>query len=134
MGGLSWTNIKPGQMVNGSFQVQNVGAPHSLLNWTVNVSSLDWGTWSCNLESGENLTPEDGQVTVNVSVIAPNEKYSKFEGYLRVENKDNPSDYCLIPVYLKTLLTQDLYFQHFFEKILERFPHAFPILRQLLGC
>jgi hypothetical protein len=133
MGSLSWTNIKPGQMVNGSFQVQNVGAPHSLLNWTVNVSSLDWGTWSCTLESGENLTPEDGQVTVNVSVIAPNEKYSKFEGYLRVENKDNPSDFCLIPVYLKTLLTQDLYFQHFFEKILGRFPHAFPILRQLLG-
>jgi hypothetical protein len=109
IGSLSWTNVQPGKTVNGSFQVQNIGAPGSLLNWTINVSSLTWGTWSCTPESGENLTPEDGQVTVSVSVIAPNEKRSKFEGYLRVENKNNPEDFEVIPVYLKTPVTDHEY-------------------------
>jgi hypothetical protein len=88
--------------VNGSFQVQNIGDPGSLLNWTTNVSSLDWGTWTFNPESGENLTPEDGQVTVQVSVVAPNEKNSEFQGYIRVENRDNSTDFDVISVYLKT--------------------------------
>jgi len=130
---LSWTDIKPGQMVNGSFQVQNIGAPGSLLNWTVNVSSLTWGIWSCTPESGENLTPEDEQVTVNISVIAPNEKNSKFEGYLRVENKDNSQDFDIVPVYLKTPKSTAFMFKSLLlYKLLERFPNAFPILRHLL--
>ena len=37
-----------------------------------------------------------------VSVIAPNEKNSEFQGQLKVENMDNSSDFDLIPVYLKT--------------------------------
>jgi hypothetical protein len=124
-GSLSWTNVHPGQMVNGSFQVQNIGAPGSLLNWTINVSSLTWGIWSCTPDSGENLTPEDGQVTVSVSVIAPNEKKSTFEGNLRVENKDNPNDFDVIPVSLKTPATAHMtpflwtLMQQFFNKIRE---------------
>jgi hypothetical protein len=101
-GSLSWTDVKPGATVNGSFQVQNIGDTGSLLNWTINTSSISWGTWSFTPESGENLTPEDGQVTVQVSVVVPNEQNSEFEGYIRVENQDNPEDFDLIPVYLKT--------------------------------
>jgi hypothetical protein len=101
-GSLSWTKVQPGEMVNGSFQVQNIGAPGSLLNWTINVSSIDWGTWTFNPESCENLTPEDGQTTVQVSVVAPNQENSEFEGYIRVENQDNSTDFEVIPVYLKT--------------------------------
>jgi hypothetical protein len=131
-GSLSWTNIEPGATVVGSFQVQNIGDAGSLLNWTVNTSSITWGTWSFTPTSGEDFTPEDGQVTVHVSVVAPNEKNSEFQGYLRVENQDNSTDFCLIPVYLKTPLSQDLYFQQFFERIFQQFPHAFPLLRHLL--
>ena len=103
-GSLSWTNIEPGATVNGSFQVQNIGNISSLLNWTINTSLISWGTWSFTPEFGENLTPEEGQVTVHVSVIAPDEANSDFEGYIRVENKDNPNDFDLIPVSLKTPL------------------------------
>ncbi len=92
-GSLSWTDIKPGATVTGSFQVQNIGNSSSLLNWTINTSSITWGTWTYTPESGENLSPGDGQVTVQVSVIAPDEKNSEFEGYIRVENKDNPNDF-----------------------------------------
>jgi len=101
-GSLTWTNIEPGATVNGSFQVQNVGDTGSLLNWTINISSISWGTWSYTPESGENLTREDGQVTVHVSVVVPNQGNSDFEGYVRVENKDDPADFGIIPVSLKT--------------------------------
>jgi hypothetical protein len=101
-GSLSWTNIKPGATVTGSFQIQNIGDTGSLLNWTINSSSITWGTWSYAPEFGENLTPEDGQITVQVSVIAPDEPKSDFEGYLRVDNVNDPTDFELIPVILKT--------------------------------
>jgi hypothetical protein len=103
-GSLSWNNVQPGETVKGSFQVQNIGGPDSLLNWTINVSSIKWGIWSFTPASGENLSPEDGQITVHVSVIAPSEENSDFEGYIRVENQNNSTDFKNIPVYLKTLL------------------------------
>ncbi len=56
-GSLSWTDIEPGATVSGSFQLQNIGDTGSLLNWTINTSSINWGTWSYTPESGENLTP-----------------------------------------------------------------------------
>jgi hypothetical protein len=101
-GSLSWNKIKPGATVNGSFKLQNIGDSGSLLNWTINVSSFDWGIWSFIPEKGENLTPENGQIIVQVSVVSPNKQNSKFEGYIRVENKNDPEDFDLIPVYLKT--------------------------------
>ena len=101
-GSLSWMNIQPGATVQGSFQVQNIGDLGSLLNWRINMSSMTWGTWTVTPESGENLTPEEGQITVQVSVVAPNEENTEFEGYIRVENQDNATDFAVIPVYLKT--------------------------------
>ncbi|MCX6663868.1 MAG: aryl-sulfate sulfotransferase [Euryarchaeota archaeon] len=101
-GSLSWTDIEPGETVTGSFQVQNVGNITSLLNWTIDISSVPWGTWSYTPESGENLSPGDRQVTVQVSVVAPDEKNSDFAGYIRVENKDNPDDFEWIPISLTT--------------------------------
>jgi hypothetical protein len=100
---LSWTNIKPGKTVTGSFQVQNIGNRNSSLNWKINnTTSISWGTWSFTPESGENLKPSDGYVTVHVSVIAPDEKNAEFEGYILVENIDNPNDFEVIPVSLTT--------------------------------
>jgi hypothetical protein len=132
-GSLSWTDITPGQTVNGNVRVENIGAPGSLLNWTINVSSITWGTWSCTPGDGENLTPEDGQVTVNISIIAPDEKNSIFEGYLRVENTGDPQDFEVVPVYLQTPKSAVFMFQSFLlHKILDWFPNAFPVLRHLL--
>ncbi len=132
-GSLSWTDTEPGSTVIGSFQLQNIGDNDSSLNWTIDSSSISWGTWSFNPESGTRLTPKDGQVTVQVWVVAPNEENTEFQGNLRVENQDNSSDFCVIPVYLKTPLSQDLYFQQFFERMFQQFPYAFPILRYLMG-
>jgi Arylsulfotransferase (ASST) len=133
-GSLSWTNIKLGATVSGSFQVQNIGGNSSLLNWTINTSSISWGTWTITPESGENLTPDEGKVTVQVSVIAPNEPKSEFEGYIRVENINNPTDYELISVTLKTPATSQIHqFRTFFNQILYFLLFRFRIISVFLN-
>ncbi len=132
-GALTWTDIKPGATVNGTFEVQNIGDNGSFLNWTINISDVLWGVWSFTPESGKNLTPEEGSVVVQVRLTTPMEKNTEFSGHIRVENKDNPNDFSVISVFLKTSRCQNLFFQHFFERLFERFPHAFPILRYRIG-
>ena len=127
VGSLSWNNVEPGETVNGSFKVQNTGDEGSLLNWKVNTSSITWGTWSFDPISGKNLTPENGQVTIEVLVIAPNVINSEFQGQLKVENQDNSSDFDLIPVYLKTPRNKaigNVLFWRLYEQ--------FPLLQKLL--
>jgi len=103
-GNISWTDIKPGDTVQGTFQVENIGSPNSTLNWTIDTYP-SWGTWSFTPKSGENLTPEAGPLTVQVSVITPDQQNTKFEGFIRVINKDNPNDFNLIPISLTTPLS-----------------------------
>ncbi|MFA5102922.1 MAG: aryl-sulfate sulfotransferase [Candidatus Thermoplasmatota archaeon] len=103
-GSLAWRWVRPGEMVTGSFQIQNIGGAGSLLNWSINLSSLEWGTWSFTPSVGVGLSPGDGAVTVQVSVVAPQEPFSKFEAFVRVENQDDPSDFDIVPVFLKTPL------------------------------
>jgi hypothetical protein len=102
-GSMNWTNIKPGGTVHGSFQVENIGEPNSTLNWTVDTYPA-WGTWTFTPHSGERLTPELGPTTVEVYVTAPDQKNTESQGYIRVVNIDNSSDFNLIPVSLKTPL------------------------------
>jgi hypothetical protein len=117
-GSLSWSNVKPGETVNGIFKVQNIGDNSSLLNWTINVSSIIWGNWTFSPLFGVNLTPEEGQVTVQVSVVAPNEIYSVFWGNITIENQDNYTDFDIIPVNLKTPLKIKEHFSPFFQFML----------------
>jgi hypothetical protein len=101
-GSLSWTRLQPGETATGNFTVRNIGEEGSSLNWTVNTSSVTWGNWTFAPQSGINLTPEDGNIIVNVTVTAPEEKHETFQGYIRVENRDNSPDFELIPVSLTT--------------------------------
>jgi hypothetical protein len=131
-GSLSWSNIKPGATVHGSFQVMNIGDNDSLLNWSVN-NTLTWGTWTFNPSSGDGLTPAQGLVTVEVYLVVPKEKNAVFQGNITIVNKENSSDYCMIPVTLTTPLSQHIEHHGFIERLLVRFPHAFRILRYLMG-
>ena len=123
-GTLFWTDVKPGDTVNGSFIVQNIGGEGSLLNWKINNSSIDWGNWTFNPESGMNLTPEDGKVTVLTSVVVPYKEKTKFEGYIRIENKNDTTDFDVIPIYLETPRNRvfNSPFLEFFKKYLNLFP------------
>ncbi|EMR75277.1 hypothetical protein MBGDF03_00902 [Thermoplasmatales archaeon SCGC AB-540-F20] len=132
-GSLSWSNVKPEETVEGSFTVKNIGDPGSLLDWEV-AEYPEWGTWNFMPSSGEDLKPEDGAVTVQVTCIAPDGKNEEFTGSIRIINSENASDYCTINVSLST--PKNKLFIHNFPLIswlFERFPNMFPILRQLIG-
>jgi len=131
-GSLSWSSIQPGQTVQGTFQIENIGEAGSLLNWEINTSSISWGTWSFIPQYGNDLIPEDGLFTVQASVLVPYEEDKEFTGYLRVENKDDPRDFDVISVYLKTLKTTDFSFiSLLMNRLFERFSNGFPILQEL---
>lgn len=131
-GGLSWSSVKAGEEVTGNFTVENIGDSYSLLDWEVSEWP-DWGNWTFTPLSGNNLKPEDGAFTVNVEVVAPDEKNENFSGVVKIINKENSSDFCTIDVSLATPKNKP--FNHNFPLLswfLEQFPHALPILRYLL--
>jgi hypothetical protein len=130
-GSLAWSDVKPGETITGNFQIMNVGEPDSLLNWTI-ASFPDWGTWTFSPASGMNLIPQNGPVTVNVSVIAPDIKDNAFQGQVIIVNSDNASDFYKIPVSLMTPLNTGIMHDGFMVRLLIRFSYAFSALRQFL--
>jgi hypothetical protein len=109
-GGLSWSNVKTGDTVSGSFTVSNVGDPGSELSWCINsLPNLDGehGTseWDVSPMEGDGLKPEDDPVTVEVSVTIPDKLSNKdqdFDGSIVVMNRDDIFDKESISVYLST--------------------------------
>ena len=131
-GSLSWSDVPPGGTVYGSFEVSNCGDDGSELDWSVDTWPA-WGSgWTFNPASGTGLTPAASPVTVQVQVTAPSDPETEFQGNVTIINSNNPSEECLIPVYLKTPKTKGLH-TVFFPRLLERYPNAFPMLRQILG-
>ena len=108
-GTLSWTNVKPGATATGTFTVENIGEPLSLLDWEIE-SYPNWGTFTFDPTSGINLTPEDGAITINVEVTAPDETETKFSGEIKIVNSENPDDFCIIDVSLATPVSQQSLF------------------------
>lgn len=122
-GDLSWVDVSPNSTVTGSFTVENVGDPGSELNWEV-TSFPEWGVWTFTPASGSGLTPENGPLTVNVSVTAPPDENTEFTGRVKVVNTDNISDYCEIDIYLKTPRSKSMY-HPVQSRIINQVPNAF---------
>jgi len=128
-GELSWEDVLPSSTVEGSFTVKNVGDSGSELNWEI-TGFPEWGDWTFTPVSGSGLTPENGPLTVNVSVTAPPDENTKFTGKVKVVNTENVSDYCEIDIYLKTPRSKSLH-HPILSRILNRFPNAFPVLQYI---
>jgi cathepsin X len=128
-GSLSWSNAKPGNIVTGSFTVENIGAPFSELEWNI-TDWPDWGEWTITPMYGDGLAPEDGQITVEVSVVVPDEKKLNLSGNITVINTGLESDYEKIRVSLVTPKIKEI--NKPFLNFLENHPNLFQILRQLL--
>jgi hypothetical protein len=132
IGSLQWGDVGAGTTVTGNFTVKNIGDPTSELYWEISEFP-EWGTdWTFTPDHGDALTPEEGEFTVEVSVVAPPDKNKLFTGVIKVINTNDPSDHDSIPVTLKTPRSKPV-FINIFEKILNTFPNAFPMLRLLLG-
>ncbi len=132
IGSLSWTDVKPGSTVTDDFRVKNVGDPGSLLDWEI-TEWPDWGTWTFTPSSGEDLTPEDDYITVEVEVVAPDENEENFTGEVKVVNLEDPDDFEIIDVSLTTPRNKAFNIFLQFLSFLEQHPNLFPILRHLLG-
>ena len=124
-GNFSWTDVKPGEIVTGSFTVENIGTPLSYLNWEI-VQWPTWGTWTLTPSSGINLKPEDGVVNVQISVEAPHSDIpDEYYGEIRIINQDNPDDHCKINARLVTPKCKNIVNSHplqFLKEILQNFP------------
>ena len=131
-GSLTWTDVRPGARMNGSFTVRNVGSALSNLSWEVS-SWPAWSTWTFTPQQGDHLTPEDGSITINVSVDAPNKKRTEYTGLIRIVNKENTSDNETISVSLTTPYKPDYRLFDLLRFFMDRFPRAFPLLRYLFG-
>lgn len=127
-GVLYWPSVKAGSTVNGSFTIENVGEPGSEINWEV-LLWPDWGTWSFEPLSGENLTPENGPITINVSVVVPNQKNKHFTGFVKIVDVENSANSCIVHISSTTKLSRNINFYN----ILQRNLYAFRILRFLLN-
>jgi C1A family cysteine protease len=130
-GDLRWTDVKPGSIISGSFIVENIGDPGSNLNWDIS-DYPEWGEWTFSPSNGEDLKPEDGEITVQVDVVAPDIQVTTFEGTVQVINMADDEDFELISAYLSTPRIRSSY-NFLFLRLLERFPNAFPILKLLFG-
>jgi len=121
-GSLSWTNVEPSSTVTGSFTVKNIGDPGSELDWEI-IEWPDWGDWSFDPDSGTGL-PDGGSETVDVEVAAPDDPNTEFTGEVKVINSNDPTDYEIIPVYLKTPVNQNSMNSQvleFLQKVVQRF-------------
>jgi hypothetical protein len=126
---MSWDNVKPGDTVEGKFHVWNCGDEGSSLSWQVD-SWPDWMT-----DGGVVFTPASGTevyggpgTEVSFTFTAPAEEEQTYSGKVKVINTDDPSDYCDMPVELKTPRTRGIFFN-----FLEYIVNQFPMLKALFG-
>jgi len=131
-GSLGWMEVKPGVTVTGSFTVENIGDLGSSLSWEI-YKHPEWGEWAFEPESGTDLYPEDGTVTIKATCIVKDMKNRNYTGTIRVKNTEN-NQYCEVPVYCSvpkikfyTLVS------NFISWIFQSFPNAFSILKYLMG-
>jgi len=131
-GDLIWDEVPAGSTVNGTFEISNCGEEDSLLNWQFK-SAPSWpgAIFEIEPDSGVDLAYGDS-VTITVQVTAPSEKKQTFTGKIRMINSDNASDYCEIDISLTTPRAKIFTGFNLLQRILQRFPNTFPILRQIL--
>ncbi len=129
-GSLSWSNVQPGSTVKGNFTVENIGVAGTLLDWEIS-NKPSWANWTFKPESGEDL--ETGvPVIVEVTAISPNKENSEFSGEIKIINKENTSDNCIIPVYLNTPKNKQYNINLPFQRFLDNYQRMFLILRHLI--
>jgi len=138
-GSLSWSRIKQGSTVYGNFIVKNVGESGSLLDWKISEYP-SWGTWVFTPSEGYDLTPEAGEITVVVTLVAPKAKSisfvynlyktEEFTGNVTITNQENPSDKEVIPVSITVSKSKAFTYLDFYRLLIFRFPFFEKMLKQ----
>jgi hypothetical protein len=123
-GDLSFEDVEPNGTVSGTITVENIGDPDSNLDWEVQ-SFPDWGTWTFDPESGEDLLAGDS-VEITVDIVAPDEEETEFTGEVVLVNSGDDTDTCTVQVSLVTPVSHSYPFLEFLAQ-------RFPILAKILA-
>lgn len=117
-GNLNWRNVEPSEKKHNYIEIVNEGVKGSKLNWEIE-SWPEWGEWNFIPSSGEDLI---NSTIIEVIVVAPNETNS-FSGEVKIINKDNISDFAIIPVLLVTPKNRSIEnINPLIKRCIERFP------------
>jgi hypothetical protein len=100
-GSFNFDDIKPGATLTASFKVKNIGESFSRLYWEI-ADYPDWGIWIFNIPEYDHLKPEDDELTVEVTITAPDEVNKSFTGTITIVNMHNPDDIENIDITLST--------------------------------
>ena len=131
-GSIQVTDITPGSQVNGSFTIQNNGAADSLLDWEIE-SIPNWGTWKFSEEQGTDLSPDQGEKVITVSVTVPSEKSKTFTGGIKIINTNSPTDFEVIPLSITTPHTKEISYLHNWMHVLqEQYPFFFRLINKII--
>jgi hypothetical protein len=125
-GSFNWTEVRPGDIVNGSFTVKNIGTPLSYLSWKI-YQWPSWGTWTFTQSSGVLLKPESGEQTIRVTVEAPHTDIpDTYIGKITIINQENPEDYEIIEAQMVTphrkSTDSDIRYNSFINMIKHQYP------------
>jgi hypothetical protein len=115
-GELIWSNKKPGSIATDNIILKNIGDSYSLLDWEI-IEWPSWGEWSFSQISGNNLKPEDGEISIILSVVIPKIPKQTYPGFLTIVNKENHEDHETITISLTT--SKDHI--NIFDRLLTRF-------------
>lgn len=126
-GSLHWADVEAGGTIHANFTVENAGEPNSTLDWEV-AEYPEWGTWAFNPSQGGNLSPGDKD-KVGVSVTVPDKKIRNFKGYVKVVNRDDSSDFFILPVSVATPRTHAL---HVIPPVVQEILRHFPLLWKIM--
>lgn len=131
-GSIQVTDITPGSLINGSFTIQNNGEVDSLLDWEIE-SIPEWGTWEFSEEQGSDLTPEQGENVITVTVNVPSEKSKTFTGGIKIINTNSPTDFEVIPLSITTPHTKQIYsLQSWMNIFQDHYPFFYQILQKII--
>ena len=129
-GDLTGIKVEPGTLLSKEIYIKNIGPSGSLLDWEI-IEWPDWGDWGFTPIEGYDLRPEDGQVTVQVFVKAPDEGNEHFSGHVTVVNKENAGDFEILDVSLSTPRNKQ-YINTPFLNFLENHPILYQLLQRFL--
>jgi hypothetical protein len=128
-GSIDGGSTHPGERVQGTFTVKNVGTSGTKLDWKV-TEHPDWGSsWSFSPSSGDNL-PGGSTKDVTVTFYTPEDRES-FSGSIKVSNLDDSSDYDTVSVYLTVAKNREIDSSPFYN-FLQNHPNLFLMLQLLL--
>jgi len=123
-------SANPGEHITRTFYIYNSGYEGSELDWKIVIDWPDWGNgWTCSPLQGDDLQTS-GKHQVTLEFDAPDNK-DTFSGSIRVENRDDSSDYDILSLSCSTSKSKTVNSRSL-DNIVQKFSEYFPFFGRVL--